>query len=71
MHVTNRRVLKKKRSHVIAYNLISTSVEWNLDESQCKCVEFLHSDGSFFFFSSYYVTHCRVNVFCFLFFFFF
>ena len=37
-----------------------------LDESQCKCDESLHSDGRLFvFFSSYYVTHYRVNVFLF------
>ena len=42
-----------------------------LDESQCKCVESLHSDRIYIhIFASYYVTHCRVNVFLFSFLFF-
>ena len=35
-----------------------------LDESQCKCVESVHSNGKFLC-ASLYVTHSRVNI-CYL-----
>ena len=71
MHVTNSRAFndnnKKIARNCLQHYKCVFRVE--LDESQCKCVEPLHSDRILFLLRTmlrivgYYVAHCRVNVF--------
>ena len=67
MHVTDSKVFNKKK---VARNCVQLTCVFRVErEESHKCVESLHSDGRFIF-ASYYVTHCRVNVFLFPFLFF-
>ena len=57
---------KQQQQQKIARNCVQHNkcvFRVELDESQSKCVESLHSDRRFFFLASYYVTHCSVNMF--------